>query len=110
MTRGLPGTALNQIEVATTVTTPILVAILAMVAGVVIVGAGGGLVKPMQSRWESYLTRAEQEAPKVRQEAANAPSVKDQAKAAKAKAQAAYDQTEDTTVVGRPTTYGSPRP
>ena len=87
--------ALNQIEVATTVTTPILVAILATVAGVLIVGAGGGLIKPMQTRWESYLTKAEAEAPKVKAQAQNAPSVKDQARAAKNKAQGAYDQLDD---------------
>ncbi|MBL0748422.1 hypothetical protein JI751_12440 [Nocardioides sp. G10] len=40
--------ALNQVGVATTVTTPVLVAILATVAGVIIVGVGGGLIKPMQ--------------------------------------------------------------
>ena len=74
--------ALNQIGVATTVTTPVLITVLAIVAGVAIVGVGGGLIKPMQARWEQYLTKAEEEAPKIKQEAANAPSMKDQAKAA----------------------------
>jgi len=59
--------ALNQIDVATTVTTPVLIAVLASLAGVVIVGVGGGLIKPMQTRWECYLTSAESEAPKLRQ-------------------------------------------
>ncbi|RKN39658.1 mechanosensitive ion channel family protein [Micromonospora endolithica] len=53
--------ALNQIGVATAVTTPVLVAVLATVGGILVVGVGGGLVRPMQSRWESWLTRAEQE-------------------------------------------------
>ena len=79
--------ALNQIEVATTVTTPILIAVLAIIAGVVIVGAGGGLIKPMQARWESYLTKAEEEAPKMKEEARNAPSVKEQTDEAKNKLQ-----------------------
>ncbi len=74
--------ALNQVGVATTVTLPVLVAILATVAGVIIVGVGGGLIRPMQQRWEGYLTKAEQEAPRMKQEAANAPSVKDQARQA----------------------------
>lgn len=74
--------ALNQIEVATTVTTPILVTVLAIIAGVIIVGAGGGLIRPMQQRWEALLTKAEEEAPKIQQEARNAPSVADQAKQA----------------------------
>lgn len=73
--------ALNQVNIAVTVTTPILIAILATVAGVIIVGAGGGLIKPMQSRWESYLNRAEEEAPKIAAEANRAPSVQQQAAA-----------------------------
>jgi hypothetical protein len=56
---------LNQIGVATTVTTPILVAILASVAGILIVGVGGGLVKPMQARWERWLERAEAESTRL---------------------------------------------
>ena len=51
--------ALNQIGVATTVTTPVLIAVLATVAGILIVGVGGGLVKPMQARWDRWLDRAE---------------------------------------------------
>ncbi len=84
--------ALNQVGVATTVTTPVLVAILATIAGVIIVGAGGGLIKPMQQRWEGYLTTAEEEAPKMKQQAADAPSVKEQAQQARTRAQARYDQ------------------
>ena len=53
--------ALNQIGVATTVTTPVLIAILATVGGVIVVGAGGGLIRPMQSRWEQWLNNAERE-------------------------------------------------
>lgn len=75
--------ALNQIEVATTVTTPILIAVLAIIAGVIIVGAGGGLIKPMQQRWETMLTKAEQEAPRIKEQVDGAPSVADQAKRAK---------------------------
>ncbi|MCJ1688575.1 hypothetical protein [Rathayibacter sp. VKM Ac-2927] len=88
--------ALNQIEVATTVTTPILIAVLAIIAGVIIVGAGGGLIKPMQERWEAILTKAADEAPKIQQEAANAPSVKDQAKQAADKAKQAAPSTTST--------------
>ena len=79
--------ALNQIEVATTVTTPILIAVLAIIAGVIIVGAGGGLIKPMQARWETMLTKAEEEAPKIQQQAKAAPSVQQQAEQAQRKAQ-----------------------
>lgn len=66
--------ALNQIGVATTVTTPILIAVLATISGVIIVGAGGGLIKPMQARWEGYLGRAEAEVPKLKEEVRRAPT------------------------------------
>ena len=72
--------ALNQIGVAITVTVPVLITVLAIVGGIAIVGVGGGLIKPMQQRWESYLSKAEEEAPKIKAQAAAAPSVKDQAK------------------------------
>jgi hypothetical protein len=61
--------ALNQIGVATTVTTPILIAVLATVAGILIVGVGGGLVRPMQSRWETWLNRAEEETGRIAEHA-----------------------------------------
>ena len=53
--------ALGQVGVALTVTLPVLVSVLGTLAGVLIVGVGGGLIKPMQERWESYLTKAENE-------------------------------------------------
>jgi hypothetical protein len=61
--------ALNQIGVATTVTTPVLIAVLATVGGVIVVGVGGGLVRPMQDRWERWLSRAEDEAPAIAEQA-----------------------------------------
>ncbi|NKE62379.1 hypothetical protein FXN61_38855 [Lentzea sp. PSKA42] len=61
--------ALNQIGVATTVTTPVLIAVLATVGGILVVGVGGGLVRPMQERWEGWLGRAEQELPQAQAQA-----------------------------------------
>lgn len=58
--------ALNQIGVATTVTTPVLITVLATIGGVVVVGAGGGLIRPMQQRWERWLGKAENEAPALK--------------------------------------------
>ena len=80
--------ALNQMGIATTVTMPVLIAVLATIAGILVVGVGGGLVRPMQSRWETYLTKAEAEAPRIRQEAANAPSVAEQVQAKRDELQA----------------------
>lgn len=84
--------ALNQVGVATTVTTPLLIAILATVAGVIIVGAGGGLIKPMQTRWESYLSKAEGEAPRMKRQAESAPSVTEQARQKRDELQDSHDQ------------------
>ncbi|MET7470980.1 hypothetical protein ABZS35_19835 [Micromonospora sp. NPDC005599] len=60
--------ALNQVGIATTVTTPVLVAFLATVAGILIVGVGGGLIKPMQDRWDGWLHRAAEESRAYRQQ------------------------------------------
>ncbi|WP_299051936.1 hypothetical protein [uncultured Nocardioides sp.] len=84
--------ALNQVGVATTVTTPILVTILATIGGILVVGVGGGLIKPMQHRWEDALTKAAAEVPNIRTEAANAPSVSEQARQARDQAQQQYGQ------------------
>lgn len=93
--------ALNQIGVATTVTTPILVTILATVGGVIVVGAGGGLIKPMQHRWERYLSKAEDEAPRIREHAASSPSVREQA-------QQAVEEARSSSSEGQPESqYGS---
>jgi hypothetical protein len=59
--------ALGQVGIATTVTTPVLWTVLAMIAGVVIVGVGGGLVSPMRERWERMLATAADEASKVKE-------------------------------------------
>jgi hypothetical protein len=61
--------ALNQVGIATTVTTPVLIATLATVAGILIVGVGGGLVRPMAHRWDRWLERAETESQIIRERA-----------------------------------------
>ncbi|WP_260765593.1 mechanosensitive ion channel family protein [Mycobacterium sp. SMC-4] len=58
--------ALNQVGIALTVTLPVLVAILGTIGGILVVGVGGGLIKPMQQRWESYLDKAENESRTIR--------------------------------------------
>jgi len=57
--------ALGQIGVATTVTMPVLIAILAAIAGVIIVGVGGGLVRPMEDQWRDWLGKAREESRKI---------------------------------------------
>jgi hypothetical protein len=53
--------ALNQLGIATSVTMPVLIAVLATIGGILVVGVGGGLVRPMQDRWQRWLTSAEDE-------------------------------------------------
>lgn len=77
--------ALNQVGIATTVTMPVLIAVLATVAGILIVGVGGGLVRPMQGRWEQYLQRMSEETGRVREQVQQAPGVTEQARMAKAR-------------------------
>ena len=66
---GFVKSALDQVGIATTVTGPLLYTILGTVAGVVIIGAGGGLIKPMQGRWETMLNKAETESANVKAQA-----------------------------------------
>lgn len=53
--------ALNQVGIAWTVTEPILWTVLLTCGAVVAIGVGGGLIKPMQGRWERILSAAERE-------------------------------------------------
>ncbi len=57
--------ALDQLEIAPTIVDGLFYAILAVVAGSLIIAVGGGGIQPMRSRWEMWLSRAEEEAPKI---------------------------------------------
>lgn len=61
--------ALNQMGVAITVTMPVLITVLATVGGVLVVGLGGGLIKPMQARWEQWLATMQRDTERVRAQA-----------------------------------------
>lgn len=71
--------ALNQIGIALTVTLPVLITILATIGGILIVGVGGGLIKPMQGRWEDYLQKADEERRNLRDRAQSRASAAGQA-------------------------------
>ncbi|MBT2368806.1 hypothetical protein J7E88_26595 [Streptomyces sp. ISL-10] len=58
--------ALSQAQIATAVTGPVLIAVLAAMAGILIVGVGGGLINPMRERWERWLATAEAESGRAR--------------------------------------------
>ncbi len=53
--------ALNQVGIAAAVTQPVLYTVLLTGGAIVAIGVGGGLIKPMQERWERMLTVAERE-------------------------------------------------
>lgn len=49
--------ALAQVGIGLAVTMPVLIAVLATISGILIVGVGGGLITPMRSRWEGWLNQ-----------------------------------------------------
>jgi hypothetical protein len=61
--------ALNQIGIATTVTEPILIFALATIGAILAIGVGGGMIKPMQQRWERMLSATERDVEAVRSSA-----------------------------------------
>jgi hypothetical protein len=81
--------ALNQVGIATTVTLPILITVLATIGGILVVGVGGGLIKPMQHRLDGYLAKAEAETPKLKAQVDAAPPVSEQTRRAATAVQAA---------------------
>ncbi len=91
---GFVKSALDQVGIATVVTSALLYTVFAAVAGVVIVGVGGGLIKPMQHRWENMLNKADQEKDRIKAQAAPSDAYP---------AEPAYPATTAT-----PATYGAP--
>jgi Conserved TM helix len=73
--------ALNQIDVASSVTGPVLITVLATAGAILAIGVGGGMIRPMEQRWERILDAAERETSSMaayqrgRQDALNAPGV-----------------------------------
>jgi hypothetical protein len=53
--------AVNQVGIGAAITQPILYAVLLTGGAVIAIGVGGGLIKPMQERWERMLSAAERE-------------------------------------------------
>lgn len=65
---GLVGAVAAAIQagVAVGVAEPVLICVLATAGAILVVGVGGGLIKPMQERWERLLTAWEDEPGAVR--------------------------------------------
>jgi hypothetical protein len=53
--------ALSQVGIGELVTGPVLIAVLATVSGVIIVGFGGGLIKATAQRWPNWLDTIERQ-------------------------------------------------
>jgi len=64
--------ALDEVGIATNVTSAVLYTALAIIAGVTIVGVGGGLIKPMQQRWDGILDKASEETQNIKAQAGSA--------------------------------------
>ena len=63
--------ALDQLNIAETIVNGLFYALLAIVAGSLIIAIGGGGIQPMRARWERWLAAAEAEAPRVAEAASN---------------------------------------
>ena len=87
--------ALAQVGIATFVLGPIVWASVLALAGIAVVGVGGGLIEPMKSRWERMLATAESEGTRVRGSVA---------------AGAAYQRGRDDALSGQPTTQPTTQP
>ena len=64
--------AASQLRIAPGILNAVFYALLATVAGSAIVAIGGAGIVPLRDRWERVLTRLEQEAPQVREQAREA--------------------------------------
>jgi mechanosensitive ion channel-like protein len=64
--------ALNQLNIAPAIVNGLFYAALVVVAGSATIAIGGGGIMPMRRVWDRMLNRMEQEAPRLKQEAAGA--------------------------------------
>ncbi len=64
--------ALNQLQIATDIVNGLFYAILAVVAGSLIIAIGGGGIGPMRAQWEKAIRRMEDEAPRIREQRSSA--------------------------------------
>ncbi len=60
--------ALSQLQIAPAIVNGLFYALLAVVVGSAVIAIGGGGIQPMRARWESMLTRWDEEKPQARQQ------------------------------------------
>lgn len=63
--------ALDQLQIASTITNAIFYAILAALVGVTVVAVGGAGIRPLQGVWEQSISRVQQESKEVSRESGN---------------------------------------
>lgn len=68
--------ALDQLEIAPTIVNGLFYFMLAVVGGSLVIALGGGGIAPMRQRWDRWLARAEQEAPRIAKEAGSEDTVR----------------------------------
>jgi hypothetical protein len=68
--------ALDQLEIAPTIVNGLFYFLLAVVGGSLVIALGGGGIAPMRQRWDRWLARAEQEAPRIAKEAGSEDTVR----------------------------------
>lgn len=61
--------ALNQLRIAPAIVNGLFYALLAIIAGSAIIAIGGGGIVPMRRQWDRAVSRLEEEAPRMREEA-----------------------------------------
>lgn len=66
--------ALDQLEIAQRIVGTTYTALLVTLAGIAIVGIGGGLVRPMQQRWEGWLSTMSQEGARAKEQMRSEPA------------------------------------
>jgi len=66
--------AADQLHIAPAIVTGLFYAMLAVVVGVLVVALGGSGIQPMREYWSRFLGRLQQEAPRVAEQAAQAPA------------------------------------
>lgn len=73
--------ALSQLEIAPAIINSLFYAILAVVAGSLIVAVGGGGIGPMRQRWDNVLSKYDEEKPRLQQHMQDMQSQREQERA-----------------------------
>ncbi len=90
--------ALNQIEIAPAIVNGLFYGLLAIVVGSAIIAIGGGGIQPMRARWEQALNKVDEEAPKIKEHARSASTVRGHARVDLRNSSTGLPMQEDVTV------------